>query len=542
MPRELRDCKVFLDRNVGPFRSFFKAKADEGLLGGIANKLDAAVTHIVLSISDAARGDAAARGRIYATLQSLQNQAPDAQLVTSDWLRRALLEKRLLPLGEADLVTLASLAPAAAAPAAPAAAAAAAGPQRAWQRKGYACQKLSSLEAQLSAIRDSTEDVSRIFHALYLAYAVRGKHGQGGESDYFKGRAFNYASRRVRQLGFPINTWDDAERARVALGWDRKSSCFETLQEILENISRPTDEDRCARLKMLNSDEIVVNTRELRKVHGIGPAEATNLFLKHGINSVAALRERLAQDALPGVLEHEKLKLKRAILVGLEYFEDMQQRIPRAELEAIVNIVRAYAEKLAPGVCVQAVGSYRRGANDSGDVDILLTHPDDEIGQDLKNLLLKALMDEALISAELAGGFESRADDHPDPQEKDGCGAWSMAFMGFFRLPEHLAPPEWARPLLHRRIDIKVYAKVLEPYALLYFTGSERFNRSMRHWAKQRKQSLSDRGLVPCFSTKAGAPHALYSSSVPAETEEDVFRALELEYVAPEDRNNVERA
>jgi len=39
---------------------------------------------------------------------------------------------------------------------------------------------------------------------------------------------------------------------------------------------------------------------------------------------------------------------------------------------------------------------------------------------------------------------------------------------------------------LHRRLDLKVYPPEEDAYALLYFTGSDHFNRSMRHYAKQR--------------------------------------------------------
>jgi DNA polymerase lambda len=48
----------------------------------------------------------------------------------------------------------------------------------------------------------------------------------------------------------------------------------------------------------------------------------------------------------------------------------------------------------------------------------------------------------------------------------------------------------------HRRLDI-----ICVPYnemgcALLYFTGSDYFNRSMRHFAKQRGYSLSQHGIA----------------------------------------------
>lgn len=38
-------------------------------------------------------------------------------------------------------------------------------------------------------------------------------------------------------------------------------------------------------------------------------------------------------------------------------------------------------------------------------------------------------------------------------------------------------------PYINRRIDIKVYPKSQFPFAILYFTGSAYFNRSMRLFA-----------------------------------------------------------
>ena len=45
-----------------------------------------------------------------------------------------------------------------------------------------------------------------------------------------------------------------------------------------------------------------------------------------------------------------------------------------------------------------------------------------------------------------------------------------------------------------RRLDLKVYPREEYAFALLYFTGSDHFNRSMRHYAKARGYSLSDHG------------------------------------------------
>ena len=50
---------------------------------------------------------------------------------------------------------------------------------------------------------------------------------------------------------------------------------------------------------------------------------------------------------------------------------------------------------------------------------------------------------------------------------------------------------------LHHRIDMKYYPIGEYPYALLYFTGSGMFNRSMRLYASKIGIQLSDHGALP---------------------------------------------
>ena len=57
-------------------------------------------------------------------------------------------------------------------------------------------------------------------------------------------------------------------------------------------------------------------------------------------------------------------------------YEDLKKKIPRAVVTQLSERVRACAENLMPGVVVTTCGSYRRGAEFSGDIDILLCHPD----------------------------------------------------------------------------------------------------------------------------------------------------------------------
>lgn len=49
--------------------------------------------------------------------------------------------------------------------------------------------------------------------------------------------------------------------------------------------------------------------------------------------------------------------------------------MPRSEAESILEFVRIQLDRIEPGAHMILAGSYRRGKQESGDVDILITYP-----------------------------------------------------------------------------------------------------------------------------------------------------------------------
>lgn len=92
-----------------------------------------------------------------------------------------------------------------------------------------------------------------------------------------------------------------------------------------------------------------------------------------------------------------------------------------------------------------------------------------------------------------------------------------------------------AQDLPHRRLDIKVYPRRCFGFALLYFTGSDHFNRSMRLFANKKGWSLSDRALKPL--TRVNGKKVARGESVVCTSEVDVFIALGVDYKDPRERN-----
>ncbi len=87
------------------------------------------------------------------------------------------------------------------------------------------------------------------------------------------------------------------------------------------------------------------------------------------------------------------------------------------------------------------------------------------------------------------------------------------------------------------QIDLRCVAKEIFPCALHHFTGSKEHNTALRARAQQRQLKLSEYGLFRV--------HDGQETLLPCTSEADIYRALDLQYIPPElreDRGEIERA
>lgn len=89
----------------------------------------------------------------------------------------------------------------------------------------------------------------------------------------------------------------------------------------------------------------------------------------------------------------------------------------------------------------------------------------------------------------------------------------------------------------HRRLDIIVVPYSEFACALLYFTGSAHFNRSMRALAKTKGMSLSEHALSTAVVRDTRGLRVGSGRVLPTPTEKDVFRLLGLPYREPAERD-----
>ncbi|KAI1147146.1 hypothetical protein F4825DRAFT_438420 [Nemania diffusa] len=178
-----------------------------------------------------------------------------------------------------------------------------------------------------------------------------------------------------------------------------------------------------------------------------------------------------------------KAKLSTNQQIGLERYDDLLIRIPRAEVKALGDHVKDAAAVIDASVELIIGGSYRRGADSSGDIDIIMTKSGTSSAQDLVPFL-DELVDTLTKSGFLTAALASHR--HDGGNKWHGCCVLpAAAFPG----PREDYRPTW------RRIDFLLVPDTEIGAALVYFTGNDLFNRSMRLLARKKNMKLNHRAL-----------------------------------------------
>nr|XP_055060943.1 DNA polymerase lambda isoform X2 [Misgurnus anguillicaudatus] len=208
-----------------------------------------------------------------------------------------------------------------------------------------------------------------------------------------------------------------------------------------------------------------------------------------------------------------KAVLNQTLRIGLKHYDDLLERMPRSEAAAIEKTVKEAAHNVDAQLLVFACGSYRRGKTTCGDVDVLITHPDGESHKGVFSKLLHLLHQTGFLTDDLVSHEEN------GEQKK---------YMGICRLPGPMQR--------HRRLDIIVVPYAEFACALLYFTGSAHFNRSMRALAKTKGMSLSEHSLN-CHVVRQNGVKLVAGTPLHTPTEKDVFKQLGVPYREPRERD-----
>ena len=232
--------------------------------------------------------------------------------------------------------------------------------------------------------------------------------------------------------------------------------------------------------------------RQLLALPGVGPQRARALFEQLKIRDLDDLRSALAEGRVRqvrgfGAKSEERL---RAALAA-----PSNRRVLRSTAAQYAQALQAYLAKV-PGVAhAEIAGSYRRGRETVGDLDIVCAGVDDRSGNDIA----EALRNYDETASVLASGA--------------------------------------TRTSIKLRSGLQVDVRVVPPEsfgaALYYFTGSKAHNIRVRRRAMARGLKLNEYGVFKGDKAIAGT------------TEREIFKSVGLRYIPPElreDRGEIEAA
>lgn len=237
----------------------------------------------------------------------------------------------------------------------------------------------------------------------------------------------------------------------------------------------------------LEANEDLKVLRLFYEIWGVGAATAREFYYDRGWRD------------LDDIVEYGWGTLSRVQQIGVKYYDEFLDPIPRAEVAEIGRIIHAHAAKVRDkDVQSLIVGGYRRGKEACGDVDIIVSHPDEGKTLNIVNDIVQSLEDEGWITHTLLLSLTStQRDQQPLPFRAGGGGH------GFDTLDKALVvwqDPSWPtkdadlasdpkakNPNIHRRVDIIISPWRTVGCAVAGWSGGTTFQRDLRRYAKNVK-------------------------------------------------------
>lgn len=221
-----------------------------------------------------------------------------------------------------------------------------------------------------------------------------------------------------------------------------------------------------------------------------------NIF---GVSAVTA--EEFYQNGwrdLDDIIDYGWKSISRSQQIGVKYYDEFLMKIPRTEIESIAETVLQHATRIQKGYQMTIVGGYRRGKLMSGDVDLMLSHPDESATHAFIDKLVISLENDKFITHTLTlSTHNSERGQRPTSFKPSSSGG-----TGFDTLDKALVvwqDPQFdpnavgsTNPKPHRRVDILVSPWKTVGCAVLGWTSETTFQRDLRRYCKHEKELKFD--------------------------------------------------
>ncbi|HUT95178.1 MAG TPA: DNA polymerase/3'-5' exonuclease PolX [Thermoguttaceae bacterium] len=288
----------------------------------------------------------------------------------------------------------------------------------------------------------------------------------------FRVRAYRNGARAIKDLPEAIeDVANDPDRQLTDIAGIGKDLA-EKVMTLLMTDSLPLLEELLA--------EIPESVLAILRVPGLGPKRAALLHSELGINDLDQLR-RACESQQVRQLKGFGAKTEAAILAGLEIAAQAEQRTYWAHADEIARAMLEHLRTCPAIEKMEMAGSYRRGKDTVGDLDVLV------------------VADEPREVMDCFAAYPGRA---------------QVLMRGDKKMSIRLGSG--------LQVDLRVVPAESFGAALQYFTGSKAHNIVLRGMAKDRGLKVNEYGVFRGEAQIAGA------------TEEEVYAALDLPWFPPE--------
>jgi DNA polymerase (family 10) len=223
---------------------------------------------------------------------------------------------------------------------------------------------------------------------------------------------------------------------------------------------------------------------ELLQIPNLGPKKIKVLFDDLGVTNVGELEYACKENRLVGLPGFGE-KTQDKILRGIEFVKRHKGEYLVGDVYPLAYDIKEKIQAVAKGGTVEVCGSIRRRKEIVRDIDILVGGVDFQSITSFFTSLSE--VEEIIVSGET----------------KTSC-----------RLKSGI------------EADLRIVNKEEFPYALMYFTGSKEHNVKLRGMAKKKGFKLNEYGLFDG------------DKLVTLNSEEEIYRMLDLAYIAPELRED----
>ncbi len=296
------------------------------------------------------------------------------------------------------------------------------------------------------------------------------------KEDRFRSRAFNTAAQRIVSLTEDITKIRDRGELQEIPGVGKGIAAV--IEEVLDTGGSKVLEELEASLPP--------GVREMMRLEGVGPKKAVRLQKALGIASIDDLEKAAKEGRIRGLKGFGE-KTEANILEAVEELRSRQDRFLLGAVLPVIEEIRAYMAESDVVIAVEVAGSARRRRDTVGDLDVLVSSLSPEV------------VSERFVSMPPVARVLSH-----------GSTRSTVVMDGFLQ------------------VDLRVVPPGSYGAALQYFTGSKDHNVKLRTIAVRAGYKLNEYGLFDRETDEV----------VAGEDEEGIYRALGMELMPPELREN----